>query len=104
MNGQERIYVAGGDTLLGAALVQRLRAEGCSNLVGVPPDEPDLTSAGQVEDFFGEHRPEYVFFAAGRSGGIGLNVARPAELMLDNLLAAAHVLNAAHAHGTRKLL
>src|SRR5439155_21790112 len=61
-------------------------------------------AAGQVEDFFGEARPEYVFFAAGRSGGIGRNQAAPAELMLDNLLATAHVLDAAHRHGVTKLL
>jgi GDP-L-fucose synthase len=104
MNPHSRIYVAGGDTLLGAALLDRLRAEGCDRLVGVPPAEPDLTNPGQVEDFFGEHRPEYVFLAAGPSGGIGLNRARPADLMRDNLLVAAHVLDAAHRHGVRKLL
>ena len=104
MNPNCRVYVAGGLTLLGAALLDRLRAAGHRRLVGVPPDEPDLTDAGQVEDFFGEARPEYVFLAAGRSGGIALNVARPAELMRDNLLTAAHVLDAAHRHGVTKLL
>jgi GDP-L-fucose synthase len=104
VKGSARIYVAGGRTLLGAALLDRLRADGCRNLVGVPPDEPDLTAAGQVEDFFGEARPEYVFVAAGRSGGIRLNQARPADLMLDNLLATAHVVRCAHAHGVTKLL
>ena len=49
-------------------------------------------------------RPEYVFFAAGKSGGIGANVHFPADLMLDNLLSAAHVIDAAHRHGVRKLL
>jgi GDP-L-fucose synthase len=104
VNREARIYVAGGTTLLGAALREHLVAEGYANLCGIPPDEPDLTLAGQVEDFFGEARPEYVFFAAGRSGGIALNQTSPAELMLDNLLATAHVLDAAHRHGVRKLL
>jgi GDP-L-fucose synthase len=104
VNHNARIYVAGGTTLAGAAILDRLRGEGYPNLVGVGPDEPDLTVAGQVEDFFGEARPEYVFVAAGKSGGIGLNRSRPAELMLDNLLSAAHVIAAAHAHGVRKLL
>ena len=104
MNRESSIYVAGGETLLGAALRERLEAAGFANLCGLPPDEPDLTSAGQVEDFFGEARPEYVFVAAGRSGGIGLNQASPAELMLDNLLATAHVLDAAHRHGVTKLV
>ena len=104
MNPTARIYVAGGNTLIGAALLERLRAAGHRSLVGTPPDEPDLTDAGQVEDFFGEARPEYVFLAAGNSGGIGLNQARPAELMRDNLLVAAHVLDTAHRHGVRKLV
>jgi GDP-L-fucose synthase len=104
MNPTSRVYVAGGTTLAGAALLERLRADGYRNLVGTPPDEPDLTDAGQVEDFFGEARPEYVFVAAGKSGGIRLNTARPAELMLDNLLVTAHVIDAAHRHGVTKLL
>jgi GDP-L-fucose synthase len=99
-----RIYVAGGDTLIGAALLDRLRAEGHPNLVGTPPDEPDLTVAGQVEDFFGEARPEYVFLAAGKSGGIHLNQACPADLMLHNLLTTAYVVDCAHRHGVTKLL
>jgi GDP-L-fucose synthase len=104
VNWESRIYVAGGATLLGSALRERLHAGGYTNLCGVPPDEPDLTSAGQVEDFFSEVRPEYVFFAAGRSGGIRLNQASPADLILDNLLATAHVLDAAHRHGVTKLI
>lgn len=104
MNADARVFVAGGTTLLGAALIRRLQAEGLTRLVGLPPDEPDLTCPAQVEDFFSEARPEYVFVAAGKSGGIALNRARPAELMLDNLLVAAHVLPAAQAHGVSKLL
>jgi GDP-L-fucose synthase len=104
VNRTSRIYVAGGDTLLGAGLIERLRAVGHRNLVGVPPDEPDLTVAAQVEDFFGEARPEYVFLVAGRSGGIRLNLSFPADLMLHNLLVTAHVLDNAHRHGVAKLL
>ncbi len=104
MKRTSRIYVAGGETLLGRAIVQRLREEGCADLVGAGAEQPDLTVRGQVEDFFGEYRPEYVFVAAGRSGGIALNRERPADLMLDNLLVAAHLLDAANTNGVRKLL
>jgi GDP-L-fucose synthase len=104
MNRNARIYVAGGTTLLGRALLDRLRAEGYENLVGLPPDEPDLTAAGQVEDFFGESRPEYVFITAGASGGIGRNRTQPATLMLDNLLSASHLIHSAYIHDVRKLL
>jgi GDP-L-fucose synthase len=104
VNRDARIYVAGGDTLVGAALLERLHAAGYRNLVGTPPDEPDLIAAGPVEDFFGEARPDYVFLVAGKSGGIRLNQMRPAELMLDNLLVAAHVIHQAHRHSVKKLL
>ncbi len=104
MNREARIFVAGGATLLGAAIRGALRTAGFGNVVGEPPDEPDLTVAGQVDDFFGEARPEYVFYAGGKSGGILLNRTRPADLMLDNLLAAANVLRAGYEHGVSKLL
>jgi GDP-L-fucose synthase len=104
MNRDARIYVAGGTTLLGSALLVHLRAAGYRNLVGTPPEEPDFSAAGQVEDFFCEMRPQYVFHVAGLSGGIHLNQTRPAELMLDNLLSAIHVIHAAHVHGVDKLL
>jgi GDP-L-fucose synthase len=99
-----RIYVAGGDALIGAALRARLRAAGYAALLGEPPGEPDLADARQVNDFFAGERPEYVFLAAGRSGGIRANQAYPAELMRDNLLVAAHVIEAAHRHRAAKLL
>jgi GDP-L-fucose synthase len=104
MNRSSRIYVAGGATLIGTALVEHLRAAGYRYLVGEPPDEPDLTVAAQVDDFFGEARPEYVFLVAGRSGGIHINQACPADLMLHNLLVTAHVLDCAHRHRVEKLL
>ena len=103
MTHTSRVFVAGGATLLGAAILDRLNDEGCA-LVGIGADEPDPTQAAQVEDFFAEYRPEYVFVAAGRSGGIGLNRESPADLMLDNLLVATTLLPAAHSHGVRKLL
>jgi GDP-L-fucose synthase len=99
-----RIYVAGGTTLLGAALLERLRRDGHTRLVGTPPGEPDLTCPGEVNAFFGTERPEYVFLTAGRSGGIRANQAYPADLMRDNLLTATHVLHAAHRHGVVRLL
>jgi GDP-L-fucose synthase len=104
VNATSRIYVAGGDTLLGVALRERLRAKGHTNLVGEPPAEPDLVSSWQVEDFFAAERPEYVFLAAGPSGGIHANQSYPAQLMRDNLLVAVHVLHAAYRYDVSKLL
>jgi GDP-L-fucose synthase len=99
-----RIFVAGGRTPVGRALLEHLRGAGFGNVVGAPPDEPALTRAGRVAAFFARENPEYVFLAAGRSGGIGLNRRRPADLMLDNLLAVTNVVRAAHRAGVRKLL
>jgi GDP-L-fucose synthase len=99
-----RIYVAGGDTLIGAALRERLRAAGFRCLVGEPPREPQLACPRQVEHFFAAERPEYVFLTAGASGGIHANQAYPARLMRDNLLASVHVVHAAHRCEVSKLL
>jgi GDP-L-fucose synthase len=99
-----RIYVAGGETLIGSGIRERLRADGYRNLVGTPPDEPDLTALAQVDDFFGEARPEYVFLAAGKSGGIRLNQTCPADLMLHNLLVTAHVIDSSQRHKVAKLV
>ena len=101
MDKHSRIYVAGGRTLIGSAILRALESQGFGRIM---PDEPDLTDAAQVEAFFAREKPEYVFCAAGRVGGIHTNQAQPAELMLDNLLKATHVIDAAHRHRCRKLL
>jgi GDP-L-fucose synthase len=104
MTGGARVFVAGGDTLAGAALLELLPDRGYENLVGVGGVEPVLTDAAAVEAFFAAERPEYIFLVGGKSGGIGLNRARPADLMLDNLRSITNVLAAAHRHGVTKLL
>lgn len=104
MDARSRIFVAGGDTLIGAAILRRLDQLGFENVVGRGVGEPDLRDAAAVERFFADERPEYVFLAAGRSGGIGLNREHPAELMLDNLLVQTNVLKAAHEAGVQNLL
>jgi len=103
MNQQARIFVAGGETLLGAALLRRLAGRGCDNLVGVGPEEPCLTDALAVDRFFAAARPDYVFVAGGPSGGIAANQRQPADLMRENLLVAAHCLESAHRHRVTKL-
>ncbi len=104
MNPRAGIYVAGGDTFLGTALRQRLQAAGFGNLVGAPPDEPDLTDRQQVEDFFRRCRPEYVFVAAGQTGGIQANQRYPADLMRHNLLVGTNVIHQAYCQRVVKLL
>lgn len=103
MERQARIYVAGGRTLIGSALRRQLRQQGYMNVIG-EPDGLALTDARQVEAFFTEARPEYVFFTGARSGGIGANQRYPAELILENLLAACHVISSAYRQRVKKLL
>ena len=104
MDRQARVYVAGGRTLIGAALLRVLAQQGYRNIVGKPGDEPDLTSASQVEAFWARTAPEYVFVAAGKTGGIQANQQHPADLMHDNLSIQGHVIQSAHRYGVRKLL
>jgi len=102
MKLDSRIYVAGSQTLIGAAILRELERHGYQNIVG--REEPDLTDGKQVESFFAAVQPDYVFLAAGKSGGIGANQKYPAELMRDNLLIESHVVHNAHCVGVKKLL
>jgi len=99
-----RIFVAGSRTLIGAALLRRLASLGFRNVVGAAHGEPDLGASADVDKFFRRERPQYVLFAAGKSGGIRANQMFPAELMIDNLRSALHVIDAAHRHNVQKLL
>jgi len=101
---ESRVLVAGGETLIGAAIVQTLSRRGFTHVLHPSAADCPLTEAAAVEDFFARNRPEYVFVAAGKSGGIEANRRYPADLMVDNLLTATHLCTAALRHGTTKLL
>jgi len=101
--GGSRLLVAGIDTMIGAALVRRLETDGCYTLVGAD-GQPDWADRSAVDRFLAETRPDHVVVAAGRTAGIAGNQRYPADLMLDNLLVAAHIIPAAWRHGARKLL
>lgn len=104
MKQKASIYVAGHRGLVGSALVRCLRANGFRNLILRSREELDLTRQHAVEAFFATSRPEYVFLAAGKVGGIGANSASPADFIRDNLAIDLNVIDAAYRHGTRKLL
>jgi GDP-L-fucose synthase len=101
---ESRIYVAGHNGLVGAALVRRLRAAGANHLLLRSRAELDLTSATAVEAFFAAQRPELVFLAAAKVGGIEANRSQPVRFLQDNLLIQTHIIDAAYRHGTTKLL
>ncbi len=104
MNPQDTIYVAGHRGLVGAAIVRRLRGEGYDTLLLRERAELDLTRQQAVEDFFAQWRPQYVFLAAARVGGILANSTLPAQFLRDNLAIQTNIIDAAYRHGCRKLL
>jgi GDP-L-fucose synthase len=104
MTPESLIFVAGHRGLVGSALVRRLRAAGFQNLVLRERQELDLTRQSAVEAFFAEARPQYVFFAAARVGGILANDTYPAQFIQDNLVIQTNTIDAAYRSGVRKLL
>jgi GDP-L-fucose synthase len=104
MNPQDTIYVAGHRGLVGAAIARRLRGAGYGTLLLRERAELDLTRQQAVEDFFAQWRPQYVFVAAARVGGILANSTSPAQFLRDNLAIQTNIIDAAYRHGCRKLL
>jgi GDP-L-fucose synthase len=99
-----RIYVAGHRGLVGSALVRRLRAGGYSNLLLRSHAELDLTNEPATRAFFESERPEYVFLAAAKVGGIVANNTYPAQFIRDNLAIQTNVIHAAYLASVKRLL
>jgi len=104
MRPESRIYVAGHRGLVGGAIVRCLQAQVFGNLVLRTHAELDLCDQGAVNAFFAAERPDYVFLAAARVGGIHANDTYPADFIRDNLLIQNNVIDAAHKNGCAKLL
>jgi GDP-L-fucose synthase len=103
MDKQSRIFVAGHLGLVGSAIQRKLEANGHTNLIVRTRAELDLTNQAAVDRFFLAERPEYVFLAAAKVGGILANSTYPADFIRDNLLIQTHVIDAAYRHGVSKL-
>ncbi len=103
MHHASKIYVAGHRGMVGAAIVRELRRQGYENIVTRTHAELDLTRQADVEAFFAEERPEFVFLAAARVGGIEANRTAPADFMYDNMMLEMNVIHAAWRNGCRKL-
>ncbi|MFH1673767.1 MAG: GDP-L-fucose synthase [Pseudomonadota bacterium] len=104
MQKDSKIYIAGHRGLVGSAIVRKLSGLGFSNLVCRTHKELDLTRQKDVEDFFDSVRPEYVFLAAARVGGILANSTYPAEFIYSNLVIQTNVIHAAYRFGVKKML
>jgi len=104
MDINSKIYVAGSRGLVGSAIVRKLRAEGYNNIIERTRQQLNLRNQVLVDEFFRAERPEYVFLAAAKVGGIHANNTYPADFIYDNLLIQNNVIQAAHQYHTRKLM
>ena len=103
MEKNAKIYVAGHRGMVGSAIVRALRREGYGNIVTRTHAELDLTRQAEVESFFAAEKPEYVFLAAAKVGGIAANQAALADFMYENMVLEMNVIHAAWKNGCRKL-
>lgn len=103
MEKDSKIYVAGHRGMVGSAIVRRLRALDYENIISRTHSELDLTDQRAVNDFFATEKPEYVFLAAAKVGGIAANDAAPADFMYLNMMLEMNVVHSAWIHGVRKL-
>jgi GDP-L-fucose synthase len=104
MEKNSKIYLAGHRGLVGSAILRKLESSGYTNIVTRGHAELDLTRQNEVEHFFEAERPEYVFLAAAKVGGIGANSTYPAQFIYQNLEIALNVINSSYKSGVKKLL
>jgi len=104
LNPNMKIYIAGHTGLFGSALVRALQKQGCGNLLTAAHQNLDLTDGAATMAFFQKERPNYVFMAAAKVGGIQANNAQMADFAMENLQMTCNVLRAAHESGVKKLL
>ncbi|HRS38485.1 MAG TPA: NAD-dependent epimerase/dehydratase family protein, partial [Bacteroidia bacterium] len=104
MNKHDRIYIAGHNGMVGSAIVRALEASGYRNLLYRSSSELDLRDQAATKTFFEQERPDYVFLAAAKVGGIHANNIYRAEFLYDNLMIEANVIDAAWKFGVKKLL
>ncbi|MBD5282753.1 MAG: GDP-L-fucose synthase [Bacteroides sp.] len=103
MQKNDKIFVAGHRGMVGSAIVRRLRALGYDNIITRTHAELDLTRQQDVEEFFAAEKPDFVFLAAAKVGGIGANSAQPADFMYQNMMLEMNVINSAWRNGCKKL-
>ncbi len=104
MEKEGKIYVAGHRGMVGSAIVRCLEAQGYHNIVTRTSKELDLRRQEQVEKFFAEEKPDYVFLAAAKVGGIMANDLHPADFMYDNMILEMNVIKAAYNNQVKKLM
>jgi GDP-L-fucose synthase len=103
MDKQSKIFVAGHRGLVGSAIVRALQARGWHNIVVQARHQTDLRNRTEVNRFFAQAKPEYIFMAAAKVGGILANSTQPADFLYDNLAIQLNVIDAAWRNGVKKL-
>ena len=103
MNKDSRIYVAGHRGMVGSAIVRELQRHGYTNIITRTHSELDLTDQKAVDEFFSSEKPEYVFLAAAKVGGIWANANAPADFLYENMMLEMNVIHAAWKNGVKKL-
>jgi len=104
MDKNAKIYVAGHRGLVGSSIVNELKSQGYQNIIGMPKSVLDLREQSSVNDYMQQEKPDYVFLAAAKVGGINWNKTNPAEFIYDNLMIQSNIIDAAYRCGTKKLL
>ncbi|MHC2991256.1 GDP-L-fucose synthase [Pontibacter sp. HJ8] len=104
MEKESKIYIAGHRGMVGSAIARKLKASGYANLITRTSSELDLRNQQAVLDFFADEKPDYVFLAAAKVGGIQANNTYRADFLFDNLMIEANIIHAAHLHGVQKLM
>ncbi len=104
MDKSSKIYVAGHNGMVGSAIVRLLKQLNFTNIITRSSVELDLRNQEAVTDFFEETKPDYVFLAAAKVGGILANKTYRGEFLFDNLMITANIIHTAHAHSVKKLL
>lgn len=104
MNKEAKIYIAGHRGMVGSAILRNLQSKGYTNFVLRTHSELDLTSQQQVNDFFETEKPDYVFLAAAKVGGIVANNSYPAQFFYENSMIQNNVLHASYLNGVKKLM
>src|SRR6185503_14608700 len=104
MNKTEKIFIAGHRGMVGSAIFRKLKQKGYSNFILKTSQELDLRNQAAVSDFFKKEKPEYVFLAAAKVGGIQANNTYRAEFIYDNVMIQNNVIHNSYLNGVKKLL
>ena len=104
MDSSSKVFIAGHNGLVGSAIKRNLESKNYNNIYWVRRNNCDLRNRVQVEAYFQQSQPEYVFLAAAKVGGIGANSEYPAEFIYDNLMIQTNVIDADYRNGVKKLV